>query len=157
MDLSHLNPLPKWEDRLHQVDEGEAWKWQEETDAAKALYNQWREIFGLVVAIVDTIKDEEEEKLSLKAMIYENAYVVGPKIISAVGDTLYQIKMENAALIRYNCRQMWEQIAFAALMGTADSEYKTVMEDALKTFRQLFRKWVALFKRDDVEDDWGLF
>lgn len=47
MDLSHLNPLPEWEDRLHNIDKGEAWKWKEELQMAEALYKQWRELFGL--------------------------------------------------------------------------------------------------------------
>jgi hypothetical protein len=90
-------------------------------------------------------------------MIYQNAYVIAPKIMSACGDTLYQIKMENAAFIRFSCRQMWEQIAFAVLMGDADAEHKEVIEEALSRFRELFCKWVTTFRRDKYEDEWGLF
>ena len=77
--------------------------------------------------------------------------------MSAGGDTLYQIKMENAALIRFNCRQMWEQIAFAVLTGSADAEHKEVIEEVLNKFKQLFSSWVATFKPDEYEDEWGLF
>ena len=157
MALSQLNPLPEWEDSLQNIDKEEAWKWRAELEIAEALYRQWREVFGLVVAFVETLPEEDDEALSTKAMIYQNAYVVAPKIISGCGDTLYQIKMENAALIRFNCRQMWEQIAFAVLTGTADADHKKVIEDALNKFKELFRHWVGTFKRDDYEDDWGLF
>lgn len=157
MDLPSLNPLPEWEDRLRNVDKDEAWKWKEELQIAKALYNQWREVFGLVAAFVETLPEEEDESLSTKSLIYQNAYIIAPKIMSACGDTLYQIKMENAALIRFNCRQMWEQIAFAALTGTADTEHQLVIEEALNKFKELFRQWVATFKPDEYEDDWGLF
>src|SRR6476619_8322949 len=115
MDLPNLNPLPKWENRLQNIDKNESWKWSEELRIAEALYNQWREVFGLVMAFVETLPEEEDETLSTKSMIYQNAYIVAPKIMSACGDTLYQIKMENAAIIRLNCRQLWEQIDFAAL------------------------------------------
>jgi hypothetical protein len=157
MDLPHLNPLPEWEDRFRNIDKGEDWKWREELQIAEALYKQWREVFGLVVAFVETLPEEEDELLSTQSLIYQNAYVIAPKIMSACGDTLYQIKMENAALIRFNCRQMWEQIAFAVLMEKADGEHKQVIEEALSGFKELFRQWVATFKPDEYEDEWGLF
>jgi len=157
MDLSHLNPLPEWKDRLQDLDKDEEWKWKEELQIAEALYNQWREVFGLVMAFAETLPEEEDETLSTKSMIYQNAYIVAPKIMSACGDTLYQIKMENTALIRFNCRQMWEQIAFAVFSDTADEEHKSVIEEALDKFKELFRQWVATFRRDEYEDEWGLF
>ena len=157
MDLPNLNPLPKWENRLQNIDKNESWKWSEELRIAEALYNQWREVFGLVMAFVETLPEEEDETLSTKSMIYQNAYIVAPKIMSACGDTLYQIKMENAAIIRFNCRQLWEQIAFAALTGAADKEYKNLIEEALNQFKEWFRQWVATFKKDEYEDEWGLF
>lgn len=158
MDLDRLNPLPEWGDRLSKRNRGEEWKWREDLETAEAMYNNWRELFGLVMAFAEALPEEEDdEALSTKNMIYQNAYVVAPKIMSAAGDTLYQIKMENAALIRFNCRQMWEQIAFAVLMGKADEEHKGVIEEALEKFRGLFRQWVATFKRDEYEDEWGLF
>lgn len=157
MELPHLNPLPEWRNFLRNTDKGEYWKWKEELQIAEALYNQWREVFVLVMAFAESLPEEEDEMLSTKSMIYQNAYVVAPKIMSACGDTLYQIKMENAVLIRFNCRQMWEQIAFAALTGSADDDHKKVIEDAIGRFKELFRQWIATFRRDEYEDEWGLF
>lgn len=157
MDLPHLNPLPQWEDRFKNVEKGEAWKWKDELQMAEALYKQWREVFGLIMAFAETLPEEEDEAHGAKSMIYQNASIVAPKIISGCGDTLYQIKMENAALIRFNCRQMWEQIAFVVLLGEADVVHKQVIEEALNRFKELFRQWVATFRLDDCEDEWGLF
>ena len=157
MDLPNLNPLPKWENRSQNIDKNESWKWSEELRIAEALYNQWREVFGLVMAFVETLPEDEDETLSTRSMIYQNAYIVAPKIMSACGDTLYQIKMENAAIIRFNCRQLWEQIAFAALTGAADKEYKNLIEEALNQFKEWFCQWVTTFKKDEYEDEWGLF
>jgi hypothetical protein len=42
-------------------------------------------------------------------------------------------------------------------MGNADAAHKEVIEDALENFRGLFRQWVATFKKDEHEDEWGLF
>ncbi|RYZ61559.1 MAG: hypothetical protein EOO14_04700 [Chitinophagaceae bacterium] len=153
----NLNPLPHWKDRLHTDNEAEAWKWSEELQIGEALYGQWRQVFGLVMAFAENLPEEEDEVLSTKSMIYQNAYVVAPKIFSASGDTLYMIKMENAALIRFNCRQMMEQIGFAVLMDKADERHKEVIDEALETFKQYFRQWVATFKKDSFEDEWGLF
>lgn len=90
-------------------------------------------------------------------MIYQNAGIIAPKIISASGDTLYQIKMENAALIQFNCRQLWEQVAYAVLTGDAYPVHKQVIEAELDRFKACFRKWVGKFKKDDFTDEWGLF
>lgn len=157
MNLPHLNPLPEWKQSMRNIEKGEEWKWKEELQAAEKMYNQWRELFGLIMAFAETLPEEEDETLSTKSLIFQNAYIVAPKIMSACGNTLYQIKMENAALIRFNCRQMWEQIAFAALLGNADNEHKKVIEDGLNKFKELFRQWAATFKPDGYEDDWGLF
>lgn len=157
MDMSYLNPLPEWEDLRQHIDKDEAWKWKEALQAAEKLYCQWREVFGLVMAFIETLPEEENESLSTKSMICQNAYIVAPKIISASGDTLYQVKMENAALIRFNCHQMWEQVGFAVLTNKADVAHEEVIEEALNKFKELFRNWVATFKRDEYEDEWGLF
>ena len=157
MDLLKFNSLPEWGDRLQKIDKGEEWKWKEELQIGEALYEQWREVFNLVSAFAENLPDEDDERVSTKYMIYENAYLIAPKILSASGDTLYLIKMENAAIIRFNCRQMWEQIAYASLTGNADAEHKEVIEEALSKFKELFRKWVSCFKPDEYEDDWGLF
>ncbi|HUC79268.1 MAG TPA: hypothetical protein VMR70_00065, partial [Flavisolibacter sp.] len=105
----------------------------------------------------ENLPDEEDDFLSNRSMIYQNAYIIAPKIVSAAGDTLYQIKMENAALIRFNCRHMMEQIGVAVLMGKADEEHKEVIEDSLDKFKAHFRDWVSSFKPDEYEDEWGLF
>lgn len=140
------------------MDEEEARKWETELAAAKTLYNQWREVFALVTLFADTLQvDDDVEEGFTKRLITENLMVVAPRIMSAAGDTLYMIKMENAAVIRFNCRQMMDQVRYAALTGAADKDHKGVIEEAMQKFQEAFRQWVALFKRDEYEDEWGLF
>jgi len=83
--------------------------------------------------------------------------IVAPKIMGAVGCDLYILKMENATIIRTNCRQMMEQVGFAVLMDMADETHKKVIEESLNEFQNFFREWVATFKKDEYEDEWGLF
>lgn len=162
MDLEQLNFLPEWDEnrfskRMNR--HGEAWKNAPGILAARDLYKHWRELFGLVVAFAENLADDNDgtHQSSTKSLIYQNAMIIAPKIIGAVSVESYTLKMENAAIIRSNCRQMMEQINFAVLMGWADETYKQVIEESLDQFRQLFRAWVTTFEKDSFDDEWGLF
>ncbi len=163
MDLDKLNLLPEWDDAiLHSFsdDEGDEWKTKNNLDIGKTLYNQWREVFGLVFALTDSLREAEDEKshpASTKNLIFQNLTIVAPKIISAIQVNDYVLRMENASIIRNNCREMMVQISFAAMIGDADEQHKEVIEESLNRFRELFKQWVATFEKDDYEDEWGLF
>lgn len=162
MDLEQLNFLPEWDEnrfikRMNR--HGEAWKNAPGILAARDVYKQWRELFGLVIAFAENLEDERDEnnQSTTKSLIYQNAMIVAPKIIGAVSVDAFSIKMENAALIRSNCRQMMEQINFSVLMGWSDETYKQVIEESLEQFKYLFRIWVTTFERNGDVDEWGLF
>jgi hypothetical protein len=162
MDLEQLNFLPEWDEnrfikRMNR--HGEAWKNAPGILAASDVYKQWRELFGLVIAFAENLEDEHDEtnQTTTKSLIYQNAMIVAPKIIGAVSVDTFSMKMENAALVRSNCRQMMEQINFAVLMGWSDETYKQVIEESVDQFKYLFRIWVATFERNGDEDEWGLF
>jgi hypothetical protein len=163
MDLDKLNFLPDWDDEKFPEEEGEAWKTNEIRAAGKALYLKWREVFGLVLAFTENLADGPEEnksethEQSTQRLIYENAMIIAPKIRSASIVDLYILQMENAAIIRTNAKQLMEQLSFAVLMGCGEESYKEVIADAMNEFRLLFKDWVATFKKDEFEDEWGLF
>ncbi len=160
MDLNKLSYLPEWNERLLRLaDDGEEWKTRPAIEAAKALYQQWREVFDLGIAIADSLTDNAlmNDEDSTKRLMYENLMIVGAKIMSAAGDTLYVIKMENAAIIRVNCTQLMEQIGFAVMTDMADERHQQVIRQAMDKFRLLFRQWVSTFQKDEYEDEWGLF
>jgi hypothetical protein len=164
MDLDDLNFLPEWDDdKFPDDDEGEEWKWKEARSAAKSLYLKWREVFGLIIAFAENLCEDSKdgdpdthEQLT-KKLIYENAMIVAPKMMGAIGVNMYILQMENAAIIRTNCRQLMEQVGFAVLMDFGDEEHKKVIEEAMNEFRQLFKNWVTTFQKDEFEDEWGLF
>ena len=162
MNLNDLNFLPEWDESRYKVgpdDAAEEWRRGPARAIAKAMYNQWREVFGLVVAFAENLADDGEEThpASTKALIYENVMIVAPKIIGAISMDLYVLKTENASVIRTNAKQMMEQIGFAVLMGWADEAHKQVIEEALYKFRELYKQWVSTFQKDNFEDEWGLF
>ena len=153
----NLYTLPEWKDNYStESEEGEAWKYAAERQAAESLYNKWREVFQLVMAFTDTLV-EEDSPPTTRDLIYENAMLVAPKIISAAGDTLYMIKMENASIIRTNCRQLMDQVIFAGLADIAEEYHENVIREAMDEFRVLFKEWAAMFEKDEYEDEWGLY
>lgn len=155
----NLKQLPEWEAySFLEAEEGEEWKDNQLLEAGKILYNQWREVFQMVMALIDTLPGNEEDQcLSTRQMILENIHMIAPKILSASANTIYMVKMENAALIRYNCRQMMEQIDFAVISGEVDISYRSDIDDMLELFKVYFQDWVNLFRKDEFEDDWNLF
>ncbi|MFC4232338.1 hypothetical protein ACFOW1_10580 [Parasediminibacterium paludis] len=104
--------------------------------------------------------DEEDELTNgttVKQLIYQNIMLIAPKILSAARMDSYVLKMENAAVIRHNCKEMMDQVSVAVMLGIADEQHEAVIEEAVAVFRELFKHWVATFKKDDYEDEWGLF
>jgi hypothetical protein len=161
MDLGQFSKLPEWDDakmmgRLHKGDE---WKLLPQLEKAKTLYNKWREIFQLVESFCETLQNSEEFSHTddTKKFIHQNIHIVAPKLISAASVDSYVLKMENASIIRTNCREMMEQIRFAAMVGSTDEKYVDAIEEEMDHFKDLFKEWVSTFRKDDYEDEWGLY
>lgn len=160
MFLDKFYPLPEWKDKYRDDDDLGSMATR---IAGKALYNQWKEVYRLTLSFADVLADDEAQEAPqteeqwTRRLIYQNATIVAPKIVSASHCSLYILQMENASVIRFNCRQMMEQISYAALCGGADAAYKEVIEEAMERFRELFKEWVATFRKDDCEDEWGLY
>ncbi|MBX2925520.1 MAG: hypothetical protein KF746_25200 [Chitinophagaceae bacterium] len=161
MDFSEMHSLPEWDDHrlLKRRFEGEEWKWKPQMEAAKNLYNKWREIFLLVESYCETLQDSREydHAEKNKELIWQNLFIVAPKIIGAAGADMYVLKMENASIVRYNCRELMEQIHFTAMVGAGEEKYAEAIAQEMDIFRELFKQWVNTFVKDDHEDEWGLF
>ncbi|MBX3254989.1 MAG: hypothetical protein KF862_12680 [Chitinophagaceae bacterium] len=161
MDFSEMHSLPEWDDHrlLKRRFEGEEWKWKAQLEAAKNLYNKWREIFMLVESYCETLQDSKEydHAEKNKELIWQNLFIVAPKIIGAAGADIYVLKMENASIVRNNCRELMEQVHFTAMVGAGEEKYAEAIEQEMNIFRNLFKIWVNTFVKDDYEDEWGLF
>lgn len=156
-----MHSLPAWDDHkmLKKRYEGEEWKFKSQLDAAEKLYNKWREIFLLVESYCETLQDSKDYDHAErnKELIWQNLFIVAPKIIGAAGTDLYTLKMENASIVRNNCREMMEQINFTAMVGAGEEKYAEAIEREMDAFRELFKAWVNTFVKDEYEDEWGLF
>lgn len=160
MNINNLNELPDWKDDR---DESESWKTNQTTEACKALYEKWNEILMMLTGALGTMKEISEagEDASFtadqKAMTLGDAYEVGAKIHSSEAGSMYILRMENASIIRKNAQFIKSSILGLIVQGELDEEHGETIRDEIDVFRELFKKWVNTFEKDEFIDDWGLF
>jgi len=80
------------------------------------------------------------------------------KVAGAEAAGLYDLKMENAAIIRKAARDLMVQQHSLESFGFEYVEYWQMVRDLIEEYRLLFIDWVAGFdKWDYIIDRWGLF
>jgi hypothetical protein len=163
MNDDDLNDLPPWDDHEFGEEEGEEWKPDDTKAACKAMYLQWGTVMTVLKAAFDSLHEPGEEDILNKAMmedhvsmIMDDAYQVAVKIKSSEAG-LYTIRMENAAIIRKNAQFIKISTNSFMLEGIMEPQHRQVIRDEIDNFRELFKVWVATFKKDEFEDEWGLF
>lgn len=91
-------------------------------------------------------------------MIYENSLIIPAKIAGAEGADIYDIRMENAAIIRKAAREISVTVGYLDLGRLEENEYTDLIRFEIENFKVLFREWVKTFDPwNYVLDDWGLF
>ena len=127
------------------------------------MYLQWNTVMIVLKAAFDSLHEPSDEEPMSKemmedhvAMIMGDAHEVAVQIKSSeVG--IYTIRMENAAIIRKNAQFIKICTNSFMLDGMMEPEHRLVIRDEIDRFRELFKTWVATFKKDEFEDEWGLF
>jgi len=124
------------------------------------LYKKAMEIFMLTRGLAEIIPDDKDflQETTVKFMM-EDAMMIPTKIAGAYGVGLYDLKMENAAIIRKCARELMVRAGSLSYEDDLkDKEYFTLLRNAIEEFRLLFIEWVASFDQwDYVIDRWGLF
>lgn len=163
MKIDDFNELPEWNDHEFENEEGEAWKPNPTKDACKAMYQQWNMVMTVLRASLDSLKEPGEDDMFNKemlehqvAMLTSDAYQVAVKIKSSETG-LYIIRMENAAIIRKNAQYIYISTNGFVYDGLMEPQHRQILRDEIDRFRELFKTWVATFKKDEYEDEWGLF
>jgi len=88
----------------------------------------------------------------------EDALIIPAKIIGAEAADWYDLRMENAALIRKAARDLYVQAGSLRHHGIENIEYADLLRKEIDEFRLLFIDWVASFDVwNYIKDDWGLF
>lgn len=132
------------------------------------LYLKAREIQKLVDSIVDVIYESELEyetqvegeiiDENINFMI-ENSMLIPANIAGAFPDDLpYDLKMENATLIRKAARELLTDATSIESFGFKNIEYLDLLRKEIDEFRLLFADWVKTFDPwNYMIDRWGLF
>ena len=122
------------------------------------LFLKGQEILDVVTDILALIEDDNEHLDIIKQFILEDAYMLTAKIAGAEGGDLYDLRMENAAIIRKAARDLMVQNESLEMFGFEHVEYYSIVRDLLEEYRLLFIDWVAGFDKSNyIVDRWGLF
>ena len=131
------------------------------------LFIKANEIYDLVRKVSDLIEkhdndDDDEEKQilqSYKEYMLESALIIPAKIASAFNeDRLYDLKMQNATIIRKEARSILANTSGIKMLGFKDTDYLELIRNEIEEFRILFAEWVKTFNEwNYIIDRWGLF
>ena len=122
------------------------------------IFLKGKEIFDLVHKITDLIPDNDEYLNDVKGCMLNDAALLSVKVAGAEAAGLYDLKMENAAIIRKAARDLIVQQHSLDMFGFEYVEYYQMVRDLIEEYRLLFIEWVAGFdKWDYIIDRWGLF
>jgi hypothetical protein len=121
-------------------------------------YRKGKEIFDMVSKIGALIPENDEYLMDIKSCMLCDAAQLTVKVAGAEAAELYDLKMENAAIIRKATRDLMVQQHSLDMFGFEYVDYYQIVRDLIEEYRLLFIDWVAGFdKWDYVIDRWGLF
>lgn len=124
---------------------------------ATPFYQKAMEIVELVNQISATLPDDDELYSDYGLFMREDSYLILVKFSSAQ-KAPYDIKMENAAIIRKSAREILTHTAGLKMMGYKDVQYLQLLRNAIEELRLLFIDWIESFDPWDYHiDRWGLF
>ena len=124
------------------------------------LYQKAEQIFKITQGLVEIIPADNEflQETRVRFML-ENAMIIPAKIAGAQAVELYDLKMENATIIRKAARELYVQAGSLRFEeDITDKDYILLLRKEIDEFRLLFIDWVASFDVwNYIKDDWGLF
>jgi hypothetical protein len=124
------------------------------------LYQKAEQIFKITQGLVEVVPADNDflQETTVRFMM-ENAMIIPAKIAGAQAVGLYDLKMENATIIRKAARELYVQAgSLRHEEGILNKDYIDLLRDEIEEFRLLFIDWVANFDEwNYIKDDWGLF
>ena len=122
------------------------------------VYKKGQEIYDVVKEISDLIPLEHDILQNIRMQMLSDAAMLTVKVAGAEGGDLYDIRMQNAALIRKAANDLMVQNHSLKAFGFEHVEYFDIVRDLIEEYRLLFIDWVEGFdKWNYVIDRWGLF
>lgn len=124
------------------------------------LYQKAEQIYKITRGLVEIVPADNEflQQTTVRFMM-ENAMLIPAKIAGAQAVELYDLKMENATIIRKAARELYVQAGSLRFEETiTDQDYIHLLREEIDEFRLLFIDWVAGFDVwNYIKDNWGLF
>ena len=124
------------------------------------IFKKAEEIYKLTEAIIRTVPEENEflQETVARFMI-EDAMMIPVKLSGAIAVELYDLKMENATIIRKCARELYVRAGSLRFEEDfKDNEYVELLRNTIDEFQLLFVDWVAGFDQwNYIIDRWGLF
>jgi hypothetical protein len=166
--MGPFNGLPPWNKRDDDPsNDEEKWKVHPSRATTKALYNKWDEVVMMLRGIMDSMdlsKIDPKEKHFPKeyweennAILLGDAFNIGAKLKGANAADIYMVYMENASIIRQNAMSIYSSLLTLKIEGIVDANYINILRATIDEFREIFKKWVTTFQKDEYDDEWGLY
>ena len=122
------------------------------------IYKKGQEIYKVVKEIADLVPEENEILQDIRMQMLSDAAMLTAKVAGAEGGDLYDIRMQNAALIRKAANDLMVQNHSLKTFGFEYVEYFNIVRNLIDEYRLLFIDRVEGFdKWNYVIDRWGLF
>ncbi|PRY14214.1 hypothetical protein CLV24_10424 [Pontibacter ummariensis] len=122
------------------------------------LYRKGQEIYEITAKIVELIPTDDEAQAIIRPLLIEDAAMLSVKVVSAEAADLYDLRMENAAIIRKAARDLLAHCTGLEMFGFKEAQYLHLIREAVEAYRLLFIEWVKDFDQwNYVVDKWGLF
>ncbi len=122
------------------------------------IYKKSEEIFETLKAITDLFPENDPILSDLKGQLLGDAMLIQAKLAGAMGVKLYDIKMENATLIRKAARDLMVSYHILKMLDFEEVDYYKIIRTQIEEFRLLFVEWVGSFNQKHfITDSWGLF
>lgn len=165
-------------------DEGEEWKSGPLYEAWQLACKRWESVTNLLESVLeghasaaaasaaspppslphtvedpfDTLEEEDSREFLLHhaGMILSEAMLAQVKL-QVSGHCLYVIRMENASEIRAKARMIYSSLLLFSVEDLVSQAYVDAIRREITQFRIAFRNWVNEFRKDEFEDEWGLY
>lgn len=131
------------------------------------IFKKAQEIMEISLKISESVSKHDIENLNeaegdmlenYAQYIRENATIIPAKISGAEAVEIYDLKMENATIIRKAAREISTFCTGLKMCGYKNTDYLELLRAEIEEFRVLFAEWVKTFDQwDYIIDRWGLF
>ncbi|MCT3800655.1 hypothetical protein HZP90_06465 [Elizabethkingia anophelis] len=116
------------------------------------------EILDLVRMVTGLFPEDNQYLQMMKMQLLEDAMILPVKISGAEAVKLYDIKMENATLVRKAAKNLQVSYHSLEMFGFDEVHYYKIVREKIEELRLLFIDWIAGFNQTHfITDDWGLF